>query len=124
MTNTMTDELRLVQMEDAKSVFGLFGRMISFEDGFSLEVFRDGMHLGSVRSKDVAITNDIQTSFERMSIRDGDILLRVNLGSRILTIKGDLLTQDGYTQGYEIVLEIMVNDPTQFAMHYVQQNDP
>jgi hypothetical protein len=124
MTNTMTDELRLVQMEVAKSVFGLFGRMISFEDGFSLEVFRDGMHLGSVRSKDVAITNDIQTSFERMSIRDGDILLRVNLGSRILTIKGDLLTQDGYTQGYEIVLEIMVNDPTQFAMHYVQQNDP
>src|SRR5260221_4810712 len=121
MANLMTDELGLVQVEFAKGVFGLFGRRVSFADGFSLEVFRGQRHLGSILSKDIAIANDFKKSYEQMGISGGDTILRISLGSRILSINGKLYTKDGYIRDYDAVLELQVSNPVLFAQLYQQQ---
>jgi len=124
MANEMTDKLQLIQSATIKGFLGLFGRSLSVAEGFSLEVFRGDTHLGSIISNDIKVAGDVKKRCERLGARDGDTILRVNLGPRMLTMGGKLYTQDGYTRAYEIMLELHISHPALFAQCYRQQSDP
>jgi len=124
MPNSMTDGLGLVQSATVKGFLGLFGRTLSVADGFSLEVFREDSHLGSIMSNDIKVASDVKKRCERLGARDGDTILRINLGPRMLTMTGKLYTHDGYARAYEIVVQVQVNHPPRFAQRYRQQSDP
>src|SRR5450755_2905364 len=124
MANTLTDQLDLVQREDAKGILRLFSRRLGASDGFCLVVFRKENYLGAILSEDVITENDLKRRYDRLGVRDGDSILRVNMGPRPLTIKDKLPTLDRFVRPYEMKLEIAVTDPRNFAQRYRQLSDP
>src|SRR5437762_3218067 len=122
--NTLTDQFNLVQREEAKGLFRLFSRQRSVSDGFCLAVFRKEEYRGSILSDDVYTEGDLKRRSERLGVRDGDIILRINLGPRPLSISEKLGTMDGYVRPYTLELEIRVSDPRSFAQRYLQWSDP
>jgi hypothetical protein len=122
--NTLTDQLNLVQREEARGILRLFTRQRSVSDGYCLAVFRKEEYRGSILSNEVVTEGDIKRRTERLGVRDGDTILRINLGSRPLTIRDTLNTYDGYSRFYTLDIEIAVNDPRSFAQRYLQSSDP
>ena len=122
--NTLTDQFNLVKREEAKGMLRLFSRQRSVSDGFCLVVFRKEEYRGSIVSYDVITEGDLKRRSERLGVRDGDTILRINLGPRPLSMSEKLDTQDGYTRPYTLDLEIAVNDPRNFAQRYLQGSDP
>lgn len=122
--NTLTDQFNLVQREEVKGLFRLFTRQKSVSDGFCLVVFRKEEYRGSILSDDVYTEGDLKRRSERLGVRDGDIILRINLGPRPLSISEKLGTMDGYTRPYTLELEIRVSDPRSFSQRYLQWSDP
>lgn len=122
--NALTDQLNLVQREEAKGIFRLFSRQRSVVDGFCLVIFRKEEYRGSILSDDVYTEGDLKRRSERLGVRDRDTILRVNLGSRPLSISEKLGTSDGYTRSYTLDLEIRISDPRNFAQRYLQWSDP
>src|SRR5579859_3248935 len=122
--NTLTDQFNLVQREEAKGILRLFTRQRSVSDGYCLVVFRKEEYRGSILSNEVVTEGDMKRRTERLGVRDGDTILRVNLGSFPLSISERLSTLDGYIRSYKLDLEIGVNDPRSFAQRYLQQSDP
>src|SRR5438876_494395 len=90
--NEMTDQLGLVDRIPGRGFLAWFSRQQPAQDGFSLEVFRGNVHIGSILSNE--ISGDIKRRYDRLGIRDGDMILRVNLGSRMMNINGLLSTGD------------------------------
>jgi hypothetical protein len=124
MMNTLTDRLDLVKIEDAKGFLRLFSRNRSSSDGFCLVVFRKESYLGSIISDEVITENDLKRRCERIGVRDGDSILRINMGPRPMTLNERLTTQDGYVRPYKLEIEIHVSDPRTFAQRYRQSSDP
>ena len=112
MTNKETDELEFVRVESHGE---MLGRVLTAVEGFSLEVFRDHQHIGSVNQKN---------GLSRLVLRPGDTLLRVTLGVRLLSLSGLLRSQEDYTFQYGATLRLRVDNPKQFALSYIQQSDP
>lgn len=124
VTNVSTDQLDLVRAEEAKGLLRLFSRILSASDGFCLVVFRKDSYIGSIVSDEVITENDLKRRCERIGVRDGDSILRINMGPRPMTISDKLTTQDGYTRPYKLEIEICVSDPRNFAQRYRQSSDP
>ncbi len=119
--NPLTDALKLVQTYTVRSFLNIFGQTVSFEDGFSLELFRGGTHLSSILSSQAGSPTQMKQRFQAL---DKDILYRVNLGPKIQVVRDKLRTMDGYTREYAVSVELQVIDPAQFIELYRQGADP
>jgi PDZ domain len=124
LTNVQTDQLDIVRIEEAKGLFRLFSRTLSSSDGFCLVVFRKESYIGSISSEGVVTESDLRRKYDRIGVRDGDSILRINMGPRPMTISERLTTQDGYTRAYKLEIEIHVSDARNFAQRYRQASDP
>jgi hypothetical protein len=128
------DKLNLIEVIDTKGKGGIISgilnlpRTISVADGFSIEVIRreknGERHIGSILSKNALLVGDLKNTCESMGIRNDDLLLRVSLGGKLITMSGTLATNDQYNPGYRIVFELAVVNPKQFAIRYRGQDDP
>lgn len=127
------EQLKLIEVIDTKGkgiLSGILGlsRTFSVADGFSIEVFRGEKngerHIGSLLSKNALVASEVKNSCESMGIRNDDLLLRVSLGGKLITMTGTFTTNDQYQPGYKIVLELAVVNPKQFALRHRQQDDP
>jgi len=121
--NQKTDALKLVWIDTVYS-FWRSAQTISSEDGFGLELFRGGIHLGSILSSQVSLHPQMKQRFQELNARKGDTCYRVNLGPRIQFIQGTLQTMDGYNREYSVIIELQVIDPLQFITLYRQGADP
>lgn len=114
MPNPVTDQLDMVNTTTVHGGSWLFPKSVRIDQGFSQQVFKaSGEYRGSV--------DDPAT---KIPVRDGEIVLRVNLGVKELALKGTLHTRDGYTRAYEGIVLIRVTKPAQFAIAYRQGVDP
>src|SRR5690349_12987371 len=113
--NRMTNELGLVEII-SMTRWGML--TLNVPTGFSLEVFRAGRHLASITPQNM----DRRWDFGVLMM--GDTILKVNLGYRYQTFKGQLHSADGFTRGYEIDLRLCISNATLFALQYLQQSDP
>ncbi len=120
--NPLTDEKRIVETISVQSFWGIFNRIYTAENGFSLELFRGRTYLGAINSNE--ITRNTKGSFQRFKLRNNDTILRVNLGYRTLDIKCQLAMRDGWVRPFEGVVKIVVNNPYLFALQYLQETDP
>jgi hypothetical protein len=128
------DKLNLIEVIDTRGRGGIISgilnlpRTISVADGFSIEVFRreknGERHIGSILSKNALLAGDLKNTCESMGIRNDDLLLRVSLGGKLITMSGTLPTNDQYNPGYRIVFELAVVNPRQFAIRHRGQDDP
>jgi len=122
--NTLTDQLKMVAIEEVRGLIRLFTQRRQTSEGFCLVVFRKESYLGTIVSDEVITENDIKRRCERLGVRDGDTIFRVNMGPQPLTIRDRVGVRDGYTCSYEMHLELAVRDPQAFAVRYRQQSDP
>ncbi len=115
MSNTLTDQYQLVRITTVDAGFwqNLLGKPINYNDGFCRELFRDGRHIGSIRS-------DADTA----SAKRGDTILSVNMGIVTVPFTDKLPTRDGYQLGYDGTVRLQVGDPRLFATCYQQAIDP
>jgi hypothetical protein len=120
----MTDALKLVQREEGKGTLHLFSRKQAERFGFCLVIFRKDACLGFISSSDIVVASDIQRKYDRIGVKDSDIILSVNLGPKPLEITDTLPTKDTLPRAYKLTLEISVNDPVKFAQRYIQESDP
>src|SRR5712691_4526012 len=105
------EQLKLIEVIDTKGkgiLSGILGlsRTFSVADGFSIEVFRreknGERHIGSILSKNALVASEVKNSCESMGIRNDDLLLRVSLGGKLITMTGTFTTNDQYQPGYKI----------------------
>ncbi|MBV9227946.1 MAG: hypothetical protein JOZ18_01440, partial [Chloroflexi bacterium] len=122
--NPKTDALQLVQTTTVHGFWRIFGQTVTFEDGFSLELFRGGAHLGSILSVQAQQAAQMKQRFNALGAKDGDTLYRVNLGPKMLPIQHSLRTYDGYTRDYGVTAELQVIDTSEFIKLYRQGADP
>ncbi len=123
--NPKTDALQLVQPPTTVHGFWrILGQTVTFEDGFSLELFRGGTHLGSILSGQAQQTAQMKQRFQALGAKEGDTLYRVNLGPRMQLIQHSLRTYDGYTRDYAVTAELQVIDSSEFIKLYRQGADP
>ena len=123
MANDVTRGLPLVNADEYIQA-GFLGKTISASTGFSKEIFRDGRHVASVRFVDTTISVESSPAQDQFKARQGDRMLTINLGPARLPLKGNFYTKDTCTASYEVLLEIKVNNPSLFALCYLQQSDP
>lgn len=124
MSNEQTDALGLVVVDILNT--GLFGTRVVAAHGFSKEVFRQGLHIGSVRAPEDLnlLTPDHNPSVHELKVNAQITLVTVNMGLRILDIRGSFHTRDGHAPTYDVQLEIRINNPLLFAQHYLRHSDP
>ncbi len=114
MSNTVTDKLNFVTTSTVTGGMALWAQMIRADDGFSLQIFSAaGARKGVVTDKAV-----------RMHLGHGDTMLRVNLGQRLFSFAGELITKDRSMRDYRSTVVLQVSDPTAFAICYRQDCDP
>lgn len=124
MNNEQTDVLDLVHVDTLNT--GIFGEKIGAAHGFSKEIFRQGLHTGSVRAPEDTnlLAPDHNPSTRELKVNGQVTLVNVNLGLRTLDLKGSFHTQDGFTPSYDVQLELRINNPLWFAQHYLRRSDP
>lgn len=114
MANTVTDSLGLVSTSSVSGGRWFFPPKVGPDTGFSLQVFQpSGEYFGSV-----------DENGPRITARDGDTVLRINLGLHTLSLNGALHTRDGHTRKYEADVIIQVVNAVRFATCYRQGTDP
>lgn len=112
--NSVTDQLDMVNTTTVHGGTWLFPKSVRADMGFSQQVFKaSGEYRGSVDDPNAKI-----------AVRDGDFVLRVNMGIKELPLKGTLHTRDGYSRAYEGTVLIQVTNPARFAIAYRQGVDP
>lgn len=127
MYNQVTDRFGFVRTEIVQAL-PLLGRIISSKDGYSLEVFRSGEHLVSVRHRTIAPASATRRRSvqkpQRMKVDDGDVVYWVSVVPQPIPIVGSLTTLDNFVRTYDITLDLVVSDPKLFAKGYRQGKDP
>ncbi len=123
MYNQVTDRFRLVQTEFVKAV-PVFGRTIAAIENYSLEVFRGGDCLGSVRMSGPEFVNYTGQESVKMKVYNGDIIYRVSLVSQPVSISGSFTTKDKYVRIYDITIDLVVSAPDLFVRGYCLGKDP
>ncbi len=127
MYNQVTDRFRFVQTEIVQAL-PMLGRIISSKDGYSLEVFRSEVHLGSVRPRTAGSASTTRRKSvqkpQRMRIDNGDVIYWVNIVPQPIPVVGSFTTLDNFVCIYDITLDLVVNDPVLFAQGYRLGKDP
>ena len=127
MYNQVTDRFGFVRTEIVQAL-PVVGRTISPADGYSLEVFRSGEHLASVRPRTAAPANTTKRKSvqkpQRMRVYNGDVIYRVNIDPQPVPVVGSLMTQDKYVRIYDITVDLVVNNPVLFVQGYRLGKDP
>lgn len=113
MSNELTDSLGMVQHEIVRS---LLTKTLKPEYGYSLEIFRNNVQVGAIRTS----TQFGQTA----EAKRGDSIYRVNLGTFKVYVEGQLTTRDQYTREYSVVVEVQIKDIARFLETYRQERDP
>ncbi|GHO93829.1 hypothetical protein KSF_038770 [Reticulibacter mediterranei] len=113
--NYMTDQLGLIEIIPTS----LWDRLtLSVPTGFSLEIFRSGRYLATLTPEDMSRRWDLDV------VMTGDTILKVNLGYRHHTFRGELRSTDGLVRAYEIDLRLHISNAPLFALEYLQKSDP
>lgn len=120
--NLMTDTLKLVNKDIIQRRW--FNQVFNSEEGFGLEHFRGGVHLGSLRSNQMPTGVQIGQQFQALGAKDGDTIYRINLGPKVVVVEGSLRTLDGYTRAYKVSVELQVSEPSLLISLYLQEADP
>jgi hypothetical protein len=123
MYNQVTDRYRLVQTEHVRAA-PVIGRTISAVEGHSLEIFRWGEHLFSVRTSGTGSGINAGRVPVKMRVNDGDVIYKVNILPQPIPVVGSLTTKDKYVRIYDINVDLMVSDPVLFVQGYRQGKDP
>lgn len=123
MYNQVTDRFGIVQTEIVKAP-PFLGRTISAVDGYSIEVFRRDVHLGSIRILNARDTNNIKQEFLRIKVSDGDTLFRVSLVTHTIPVVGNLTTKDRFIRPYDVAIDLVVCNPVLFVQGYRLGKDP
>src|SRR5690348_3708306 len=110
--NSETDARNLVEHISVQGFWDIFNHVYTAEDGFSLELFREKKHLGSILLAD--ISSESKASYQRFKPRNNDTILRINLGYRPLNIDCQLPMMDGWVYTYKGVMKIVVSNPYLF----------
>src|SRR5579862_9341108 len=114
--NPVTDSLRLVAYTTVKGGTWdwLLGRDVRTDEGFSQQIFTAaGEYRGEVNQR-----------LSHLSVRDGDLVVKVNLGPRFFEFRGSLAVRDGYTRAYVVRLQLAVQNSQSFALACKQESDP
>lgn len=109
--NYFTDMCNLVETQLVGGL-KLLSQTIPPRQGFSLELYHNGVYQSSARPG------------ESVSARSGDTVYRVNLGPCSTPVEGVLTTRDGHTRKYGVLVEFQVVDPSAFLQLYLQKSDP
>ncbi|QBD77888.1 hypothetical protein EPA93_18570 [Ktedonosporobacter rubrisoli] len=114
--------LRLVSPEPERiqGVLGLIGRDVSAVEGRSMEVYRGGQYLCSLRTSEDGMGADAKPADTQARLRSGDVIYYVDLEPRILYLSGMLTTRDSYNPTYNAEVTIRVNNPSTFLRCYFQ----
>ncbi len=127
MYNQVTDRFRFVQTEIVQAL-PMLGRIISSKDGYSLEVFRSEVHLGSVRPRTAGSASTTRRKSvqkpQRMRIDNGDVIYWVNIVPQPIPVVGSFTTLDNFVCIYDITLDLVVDNPVLFAQGYRLGKDP
>ncbi len=123
MYNQVTDRFSMVQTEIVKAI-PILGRTITAVNGYSIEVFRSDVHLGSVRTRDTRETNNTGPESLRMKVSNGDTLFRVSLVPRTVPVVGNLTTKDRFIRPYDVAIDLVVCNPVLFVQGYRLGKDP
>ncbi|GEM_PF-2225403 len=114
MPNTITDEYGMVTEGRVEHGRFIFRSKVQPAAGFNLYVFSpQGAYLGEITQDDAGFRAN-----------EGNKILRVNLGSKIIKFEGTLHTKDGHDRHYAAEIDVEVVDPYAFAICYQQGNDP
>ncbi|HEU0028172.1 MAG TPA: hypothetical protein VFQ25_13745 [Ktedonobacterales bacterium] len=112
--NPETDALKLVETFPVPSGRWFLPPAVANDVGYSLQIYSPtGQFKGEVPPGGV-----------QQRAREGDQVLRINLGQHPLEIKGTLKTKDGFTRAYSLTLLIKVDTPGVFGVLYRQSTDP
>ena len=109
--NYLTDMCNIVETQPVGGL-KLLPQTIPPRQGFSLDLYRNGVYQSSARPG------------ESLPARSGDTVYRVNLGPSSTLVEGVLTTKDGYTRKYGVLVEFQVVDPSAFLQLYLQNSDP
>lgn len=123
MYNQVTDHFRLVQTEIVTTV-PVLGRMIFAAEGYSLEIFRGEMHLGSVRTRQTMSAGGAEGGLVKMKVNNGDVIYKVRIVPLFVPVIGNLTTKDKYVRSYDLTLDLVVSDPVLFVQGYRLGRDP
>jgi DNA segregation ATPase FtsK/SpoIIIE-like protein len=127
MYNQVTDRFGFVRTEIVQAS-PLLGRIISPTDGYSLEVFRSGEHLASVRPSTVAPASTTGRrpgqKPQRMKVADRDVIYWVRVFPQSIPLVGSFTTLDNFVGVYDMTFDLAVSDPVLFAKDYRQGKDP
>ena len=127
MYNQVTDRFRFVHTEIVQAL-PLLGRIISSKDGYSLEVFRSEVHLGSVRPRTAGTVSTTRRKPvqkpQQMKVDNGDVIYWVNIIPQPVPVVGSFTTLDNFVCIYDMILDLVVGDPVLFAQGYRLGKDP
>lgn len=114
--NPVTDGLHLVSYTTVKGGTWdwLVGRNVGTDEGFSQQIFTAG---GEYRGQ-------VDRRFNRAGVRDGDLVVKVNLGPRLYEFTGTLAVQDGHFRRYTVRIQLAAQNPYGFAVACKQEIDP
>ena len=123
MYNQVTDQYRLVQIEIVKAL-PVFGRRITAMNGYSLEIFRGQVHLGSVRTHVSEPVSNTGRESVKMRVNNGDVIYKINTMALPVPVIGSLMTKDKYVRIYDITVDLVVSNPILFVDGYRLGRDP
>src|SRR5260370_31380064 len=110
MYNQVTDRFGMVQTEIVKAI-PILGRTITAVNGYSIEVFRSDVYLGSVRTRDTRETKNTDPECLRMKVSNGDTIFWVSLVTRTVPVVGNLTTKDRCIRPYDVTIDLVVCNP-------------
>jgi len=102
----------------------VFGRTLFAVEGYSLEVFRGEIHLGSVRTRGAESTSNSWRASVQMKVYNGDVIYWVSLVHQSIPVVGSLSTKDKYIRIYDFTIDLVVSDPVLFIRGYRLGKDP
>lgn len=123
MYNQVTDRFGIVQTEIVKAI-PVLGRTITAVNGYSIEVFRSDVHIGSVHTRETRETNNTDPEYLRMKVSNGDTIFKVSLVPRTVPVAGNLTTKDRFIRPYDVAIDLVVCNPVLFVHGYRLGKDP
>ncbi|GCE25497.1 hypothetical protein KDA_09810 [Dictyobacter alpinus] len=123
-SNVLTNYYNMIIRKTVEPVFGFFDRTVLAVEGFSMEVYRDGRFICSLRTTDQGMGQDTPQSIGEAKLRSGDVIHYVNLGPQELQLSARLTTKDRYNPSYTATVMLRINNPQAFLQCYVQNLDP
>ncbi len=129
MYNQVTDRYRFVEVKVIAAP-PVLGRMISSVEGYSLQLFRSKEYVRSLRPhnpKSGPVSRTRPKSVQKpqqMKVYNGDVIYQIDMHPHSIPIVGSFKTKDNYVRIYDIILDLVVDDPVLFAKGYSVGKDP